>query len=254
MAETDTRFSTEGLVIREVNVGESDRLVTLFTRDYGILKAYAPGAKSIKSKKGAATSLLTYSAVTFSKKKDTLRITEASPIALFFSVGSEIETLALSQYFCELAYEFGESGNANREMLRLILNSLHFLCKEKRYPPLIKAITELRLASISGYSPNLVACEDCGTFEDEKMYFNFENGSLKCSECGSQGDSVVVDEALLSAMRHIVYSEFSKLYSFTLGEKNADRLSDITSRYITLQSDRRFKTLEFYNECSLSKR
>ena len=83
MAEIGTRFSTEGLVIKEMNVGESDRLVTLFTRDYGILKAFASGAKSIKSKKGAATSLLTYSNFTIQRKKETLRITEASPIALF---------------------------------------------------------------------------------------------------------------------------------------------------------------------------
>ena len=251
MAEAQTRFSTEGLVIKEMNVGESDRLVTLFTRDYGILKAFAPGAKSIKSKKGAATSLLTYSNVTLVKKKDTFRISEASPIALFFSLGSDIEVLALSQYFCELAYKFGENGASNPEMLRLFLNSLHFLNKEKRYPPLIKAITELRLAVISGYSPNLIACENCGKFEDNIMYFNFEDGSLCCSECTPKHGSASVDLAQLSAMRHIVYSEFSKLYSFELGEDNADRLSDITSRYIEIQSDQHFQTLDFYNSIKL---
>lgn len=246
MADAQTRFSTEGLVIKEMNVGESDRLVTLFTRDYGILKAFAPGAKSIKSKKGAATSLLTYSSVTFVRKKDTLRISEASPIALFFSMGSDVEVLALSQYFCELAYKFGENGVSNPEMLRLFLNSLHFLNKEKRYPPLIKAITELRLAVLSGYSPNLIACGDCGKFEDNLMYFNFEDGSLCCSECTPKNGSVAIDLAQLSAMRHIVYSEFSKLYSFDLGTENADRLSEITSEYIETQSDQRFPTLDFY--------
>ena len=50
LTDLQTRFTTEGLVIKEMDVGESDRLVTLFTREYGILKAYAPGAKSIKSK------------------------------------------------------------------------------------------------------------------------------------------------------------------------------------------------------------
>jgi len=246
VAETDARFSTEGLVIKEMNVGESDRLVTLFTREHGILKAFAPGAKSIKSKKGTATSLLTYSNFTFIKKRDTLRITEASPIALFFSVGSGIDVLALSQYFCELAYEFGENSTSNPEMLRLFLNSLHFLNKEKRYPPLIKAITELRLAVLSGYSPNLIACKNCGKFEDTLMHFCITDGSLVCSECEDEPNSISIDMGLLSAMRHIVYSEFSKLYSFSLGEKSADRLSDITSLYITTQSDRRFDTLEFY--------
>ena len=245
-----TRFSTEGLVIKEMNVGESDRLVTLFTRDYGILKAFAPGAKSVKSKKGEATSLLTYSNFTFQKRKETLRITEASPIAVFWGMGSDIEVVTLSQYFCELANTFGENGTANTEMLRLILNSLHFLCKEKRYPPLIKAITELRMAVLSGYSPNLIACEECGKFEDDTMYFNVVRGTLCCSICENEDKGFLIDSSILSAMRHIVYSEFSKLYSFDLGNVNADRLSDIASYYLCRQSDQQFSTLEFYNDCS----
>ena len=97
MAEAQSHITTQGLIIKEISVGESDRLVTLFTREYGILRAYAPGAKSIKSKKGTATSLLTYSNFTIQRKKDTLRIYEASPIAVFFSMGSDIEALTVSQ-------------------------------------------------------------------------------------------------------------------------------------------------------------
>ena len=48
MNAAQTRFTTEGLVIKEMNVGESDRLVTLFTQEYGIIKAFAAGAKNIK--------------------------------------------------------------------------------------------------------------------------------------------------------------------------------------------------------------
>ena len=247
MAEMQSHLTTEGLIIKEISVGESDRLVTLFTREYGILKAYAPGAKSIKSKKGSATSLLTYSNFTIVRKKDNLRIYEASPIAVFFSMGSDIDTLSISQYFCELALCFGQAEIKNEELLRVILNSLHFLTKEKRYPPLIKAITELRIASISGYAPNLVACEDCGKFEDDVMFFDLEDGSLHCKECNLNNSLIPVDISTLSAMRHIVYSSLSKLYSFEVSQKTADRLSDLTEKYILAQSGQRFSALDFYN-------
>ena len=84
MTELKTRFTTEGLVIKEMKIGESDRLVTLFTREYGIIRAFAAGAKNIKSKKGAATSLLTYSSFTILNKKESLRIYEAEAISSFF--------------------------------------------------------------------------------------------------------------------------------------------------------------------------
>lgn len=248
MKEAETRFTTEALVIREQKIGESDRLVTLFTRDNGLLRAFASGAKSIKSKRGAATALLTYGSFTVQKRKDTYRITEASPIRVFFGAGSDIEVLTLAQYFCELSEVFVSSGVSDGEFLRLILNSLHFLTEKKRYPPLIKAITELRAAAISGYSPNLIACGVCGKFEDDIMYFDLAGGALYCGEHEANAENpVAIDKTVLSAVRHILYAEFSKLYSFTIPNEAADRLSDLTGKYLTLQTDHRFTALEFYN-------
>ena len=56
-----------------------------------------------------------------------------------------------------------------------------------------------------------------------------------------------IDRTVLSAMRHIVYSEFSRLYSFAIPEESANRLSEITGKYITMQTDHRFAALDFYN-------
>ena len=246
MTDNQTRFTTEALVIKEMNVGESDRLVTLFTRERGIIKAFASGAKNIKSKKGSATSLLTYGSFTIKQKNESFRIYEATPITMFFGAGSDIEVLALSQYFCELANVFAVDGTQNNELLRLILNSLHFLTKEKRFPSLIKAITELRIAVISGYSPNLIACDGCGKVEDDIMYFEIDGGELRCETCEKHGECIAIDRTMLSAMRHIVYCEFSKLYSFEIPEDKAKMLADITGKYITVQTDHRFSTLDFY--------
>lgn len=247
MTQTQTRFTTQGLVIKEMIVGESDRLVTLFTSEFGIIKAFASGAKTIKSKKGTATSLLTYSSFTILRKKESLRIYEATPITTFFEIGADIEILSLAQYFCELASEFSVDGTSNKELFRLILNSLHFLTKEKRFPALIKSITELRTAVISGYSPNLIACEECGMFEDDVMYFNIDEGSLVCKNCKRGSGCYAINKTMLSALRHIVYSEFKNLYSFNIPEESAKLLSDITGKYITVQTEHKFSTLEFFN-------
>ena len=247
MSTQENRFTTQALVIKEMKIGESDRLVTLFSREHGIIKAFASGAKNIKSKKASATSLLTYGSFTIKNKNGSLRIYEATPESVFFGAGSDIEVLSLSQYFCELAYEFAVSGEKNEELLRLILNSLHFLTRQKRSPALMKAITELRVATISGYAPDLVACENCGKFEDNVMFFMIDSGNLCCVECEKNGRARAIDRTLLSAMRHIVYSKFGSLYSFEIPEKKARELEEITGEYITMQTDHRFSTLEFYN-------
>ena len=242
------RFTTEALVIKESNIGENDRLVTLLTREMGVIRAFAAGAKSIKSKKGAATGLLAYSSFTILKKNDTYKIYEATPIKIFFGAGGDIVKLSLSQYFCELSAVLVPRETNSEEYLRLILNSLHFLIFEDRNPYLIKAITELRLAVISGYSPNLVACDGCGKFEDDIMNFCIQDGQLYCNDCKlSSIQTVPLERTIVSAMRHIVYSKFASLYSFDIPEDAAKKLSKITEKYIVMQTEHHYYTLDFYN-------
>ncbi len=241
-------ITTAALVIKVSNYGERDRLLTLLTRENGVIRAFAAGARSIKSKKGAATGLLSYSSFTLRKKGDTYNVSEAVPIKIFFGAGSDVVSLSLSQYFCELCDVLAPSGTNGEEILRLVLNSLHFLTEQKRAPSLIKAITELRLAAVSGYTPNLVACDGCGKFEEPLMYYRLDTGTLYCDKCNMGEFCVPIELTLLKAMRHIVYSKFESLYSFDIPTNAAENLSKITERYLTIQTDHHFKTLDFYND------
>ena len=244
-------ITTDALVIRETNVGERDRLITVISREYGVISAYASGAKSIKSKKGAATSLLSYSSFILKHKGDTYRVEEASPIKIFYNAGSNVLTLSLAQYFCELSSVLGPRGTDSEEFLRLILNSLHFLTENKMNVNQVKAIAELRLMCLSGYSPSLLACEGCGKFEDGIMYFNIVNGSLICNECKKIDELIPLEKAVLDAMRHIVFAPFNRLYSFEINEASAKKLSAITEKYLIYQTERTYKTLEFYNSINI---
>lgn len=240
-------LTIDALVIKEKNYGESNRLITLLTRKNGVIHAFAAGARNIKSKKGAATALLSYSNFTLNQKGDTYTVSEAEPICIFFGAGSDIVSLSLSQYFCELCNVLTPADTDSEEILRLVLNSLHFLTEQKRLPSLIKAITELRLAALSGYTPNLIACDGCGKFEDGIMYLRFDTGTIYCEKCRMSDFCVPLDITILKAMRHIVFSPFESLYNFEIPPDAAKRLSDITERYLSVQTDHRFATLDFYN-------
>ncbi|MBR3145015.1 MAG: DNA repair protein RecO [Clostridia bacterium] len=241
------KIKTEALVIREKSIGDNDRLVTLMTDNMGIINAFAVGAKSIKSRRGAASSLLSFSDFTLDKKKDSYKISEASIKRVFFDVGSDIESLSLAQYFCELSEYFYPFDEYSKEFLRLILNSLHFITTKEKSLNMIKAITELKIAAISGYEPNLISCSGCGKFEDSSMFFNLSDGSLYCSSCADSGGMIQLSPDILKAMRHILYSDFSKIYSFSLSENNMKTLSKVTERYILYHAEKNFKTLDFYN-------
>ena len=123
---------TQGLIIKEQAVGESDRLVTILTKDEGVVRAFARRAKNLKDSKNAATGLLCYSRLKLSKGRDTYNVNEAFPIEVFFGLRKDVTALALAQYFCQLAVELVPEGVESSEYLRLVLNALHFLCQGTR--------------------------------------------------------------------------------------------------------------------------
>ncbi len=243
------QINTDGLVIKETSTGENDRIVTVLTKDLGIVRAFANGAKKIKSRSQCATQLLSYSRFSIYKSKENFIIDDAQSIEVFFKLRDDIEKLALAQYFCELAGELAPEAEEAEDYLKLMLNSLHFLANGTRPQLMLKAVTELRMLCISGYLPDLTACAGCGKFEDAFMYFDQENGQIFCSDCNIQGKPAGM--GVLTAMRHICYSDFVKLYAFTLADDSLNTLSKITESYLITHVQRKFKTLEFFNSLAL---
>ena len=241
------QFQTDGLVIREMTVGESDRLIWILTRERGVVRAFARRAKNFKSSLHAATQLLCYSNFKISEGKEKFMVNEARAHEVFFGLREDLTRLSLAQYFCELAGVVAVDGLDAAEILRLVLNALHFLTKGTRPPLLLKAAVELRLLSTAGFMPDLVACSHCGAYEDPAMVFYPQEGTLLCGGCVPPAGGVPVPPGVLQAMRHIVYSDFEKIFSFTLGEASQRQLALAAERYVRAMLSQRLPALDFYH-------
>ncbi len=240
------QISVQALVIKVMDVGENDRLVTLLTRDMGVIKAFAPSAKKMKSKNYSGTAFLSFSSFLIEEVKDTLRIRDASLEKSYFKLGCDIAALALQQYFCELCSFLTPPEENSEEILKLLLKSISVINEGKMSFSLIKAIFELRLLSISGFMPNLVACCNCGEYNEDEMSFDYENGCLYCADCAIAVEAVKLPATATLALRHIVFSDFSKLFSFSVPEEYAEKLAILTENYLLMQTEYNYKTLNFY--------
>lgn len=245
------KFKTDGLVIKSNNVGENDRAVVILTRDKGLISAFVSGGRSIKGKNSAATALITYSSFEITKKNDTYRITDSEVHKSFFSFSADILKFSLAQYICELCLAIVpyETEGESEDFLRLALNSLHFIEKGETDLSIIKAVTELRMMAIAGLMPDLSGCRACECEDKFPFLLDLAGGEMLCERCKAageyKGEFVRLDKTTLFAMRHIAYSEFNKIYSFSLPESAAKYLTFVTEKYLLAQTDRRFKTLEF---------
>ncbi|MDO5123572.1 MAG: DNA repair protein RecO [Eubacteriales bacterium] len=243
------KTKTDGLILRQQNIGEQDKLVTVLTREYGVLRAFVRGAKNIKSPKSAATDILCYSELSIYEGKGKFIIDDANAKEVFFELRSDVEKVSLAQYFCELAAFACVEGQSASQQLSLILNALYLLSKGEKSQELIKACVELRLLSLSGYMPDLVMCRECGVYEAPLMYFVLSRGKIVCENCftkAPQSTAVPLDQTLLRALRHIVFSEDKKVFAFGLPEEKLSKLSYITESYALRVLEKDFKTLHFY--------
>lgn len=242
------QVKTQGLIIKEQTIGESDRLVTVLTKDAGVLRAFARRAKNLKDSKSAATQLLCYSRLSVFQGREKYIIDDAEPIEVFFGLRRDIGALSLAQYFCELAYLLVPEDTDSEEYLRLVLNSLHFLSKGTRPERMLRSVTELRMLSVAGYMPDLVACSDCAAYESEVMYFLPQSGIIRCKDCFEPGREpyIPLPPGVLTAMRHIIYADFEKLYAFSLPQEALKILNTATESYVVRTLHTMPKTLEFY--------
>lgn len=242
------RVTTDALIIRENNnIGESDRFVTALTRECGVIRASARGAQRIKSRNGPATQLLTYSRLTLYRGREKYIIDEAEPLRVFFDLRSDMDKLAMAQYFCELAGFLAPHEEEASEWLRLMLNALHLLGGDKYTVPHIKAVTELRSLALAGYMPDLTGCRGCGATGDVPLCFSFSEGTLRCGECAPPSGAVPLSPSVLAALRHIVYGPLEKCFFFSLPEQEQRALAEVCEHFLLTQLGRSFHTLDFYH-------
>ena len=244
------RFKTKGLILRQQNIGERDRLVWVLTASHGILRAFARGAKNIKSAKSAATSLLVYSDLSIFEGRDSYSIDEASAIEQFIGLRADVENLSLAQYFSDLCLNLCPAGQEAQEHLRLMLNALYLLSNRKRPPLMIKICFEMRLITLTGYMPDLVMCAECGEYESDEMVFVPHTGRLYCASCADRSgvQGVRLPRASITALRHTVYADFDKLFSFELKEELLAPLSFVSERYVAHMTQKDYPTLQFYKQ------
>ena len=244
--DIQTKLNIKGLVIRQTNVGDYDRAVSILTHEHGVVKAFANGARRLKSRKMSSTGVLSYAEFSLSKSRDTYKIDEASPITIFYGLRADIEALSLAEYFCQLCQTFVEEEYTTDDYLPIILNSLAFLENKKRPSRLVKAVTELRLLSVAGYMPDLTGC-DCENALQFK--FDIENGILCCNNCVDADTKQVVtlNNTVVAAMRFIITCPFEKLYNFTLPEQDLELLCGVSEQYVIARAEKNLRTLQFYN-------
>ena len=240
-------LTTKALVLRVTDYNDRDALLTVLTHEHGKLTVKARGLRRKNSPLVAPCQLLAYAEFTLFEYRGQYTVNEAHSIELFQGLRRDLGKLSLGTYFAQAAEVLSQEDMPNSELLSLVLNCLYALDKLGKPENLVKAVFELRAASIAGYTPDLFGCHNCGSQKADRI--DLSEGHLECMDCrnsGSSGIRLPVSTGTLEAMRYIIYCDPKKLFAFEIGDDTMQQLSTVTEAYLTTQLERGFSTLDFY--------
>lgn len=202
-----------GMVLKAEPIGEYDRRVVILTKEKGKISAFARGARKQTSRLLAATNPFSFGTFRLYAGRTSYNLTEADISNYFEGLRTDFEGAYYGMYFLEVMDYYTRENNEDKEMLKLLYQSLRALMHEKLPNRLIRYIFEMKAMVLSGEFPGM---PENGNYEESTSY----------------------------AVHFIMSSPVEKLYTFTVTDTVLAQLARIADDYRKRYTDRAFKSLE----------
>ena len=242
--KTVDQIVVTGMVLSAAPIGEYDRRVVLLTKERGRISAFAKGARRPNSSLVAAVNPFAFGEFTLYEGRTSNTIRSAKITNYFSELREDVEGAYYGFYFLELAGYYTREGQDEREMLKLLYQTMRALTNVKIPNRLIRCIFELKAITINGEGPQVFQCVVCGD-KTRPTVFSVKKGGLVCSECKQDViDGMNTDISTLYTMQYIESAKVEKLYTFLVSDKVLGELERIIRRYMDVYVEKHFKSLD----------
>jgi DNA repair protein RecO (recombination protein O) len=246
MTGRERSFRVEAVVLRHSDWGEADRLLWLFTREQGKVRAIGKGIRKLRSRKAGHLEPLTRSNLLLARGREMLIVTQAETIEAFLPLR---ENLKLWEYAChvvELLDRFTYEEGEDRLLYRLLAETLGRLATEPD-PDLVLHYYEIRLLDHLGFRPQLFQCASCGKeIKAEDQYFSAQHGGVLCPDCGRDvKEARPVTQAALKYLRHFQRSSYAEAKRARIPLNVMREIEGLMEYYLTYLLERGLNTMGF---------
>jgi len=249
MPQTERTLRVEAVVLRHSDWGEADRLLGLFTREQGKLRAVAKGARRVRSRKAGHLEPFTRVALMLARGRDLWIVTQAETVDAYLPLLEDLERIAHASYVVELLDRFTYEEGANRPLYQLLVETLTRLC-EPEDPFLAVRYYEIRLLDLVGFRPQLVNCVSCGEpIQPMDQYFSALLGGALCPRCGPQEPTAhPVSLSALKYLRHLQRSPFGEARRARISAAVRQEMENLMQYYLTYLLERALNAPAFLRE------
>lgn len=235
-------------MLRRKDIGEADRILTLFTPQRGKVRAIAKGIRKPRSRKAGHLELFTRTSLLLAVGRELDIVTQAQTVEAYRPLREDLLRSAHASYAVELLDKFTPEGQENPELYNLLRSMLGWLSGlDAERVPLITRYYELRLLALAGFQPELRRCVIGGeTIVAEDQYFSVLQGGVVCARCGKGHPGLIpISVNGLKYLRYLQSQPSGQVTALRLGPGVLGEMEHVLQHYITYVLERQLKSVEF---------
>ncbi len=241
-------YKTDALVVRARNYGEADKILTLFSREFGRIQAIAKGVRKPKSKLRGGVQLFSHSSFLLHKGKSLDTVSQVEQKESFLWLLEDLERLTHAAYMAELLDAALWENEEGQEMFLLTLTCFYLM--QSLEPRLVTRCFEFRLMQLLGYKPQIEACVVCSApVNGEKRQFSSDLGGVLCSRCGYQDhQSIEVSGGALAVINQLLKMDLRKLDRLKIPPQLGREIERLSRQFLMAKLEKRFRSLDFLSK------
>ena len=205
-------IKTKGIVIKATDFLDSDKLVTIFSADFGIIHARARGVKKDKAKLSFAVQPFAFVEFMLIKNKDFYTVVNATSIDQFYNITLDFDNYIFMLACMEVCEKTIRENDTHEEMFLLLLNSMKAVCYDG--VPSINVFIKFMIEAMKflGFKLETNRCACCGEEVNSKFFaFSYDFNGFLCPKCGKTHDFLELNAVEFSIIKNIGLAEISEL-------------------------------------------
>ena len=239
-------IKVKGIILSENNMGDYDKMWTMLTPNLGKISCSAKGARRPKSALLAGTQLFCFGEFLVYQGTTTYHINSCETIEMFYKIRTDLDKLKYAIHINKIVQDVTDENENCYTILQLYLNTLYMLAETDKDKELTISIFKLRLLSVLGFMPRVMACVNCQE-KEQLSYFSIRDNGFKCEPCSRQDkSSIYMSESTKNAIKYVITAPAKKLFSFDLKNEALEEFKLITRIYFNEKMEKEYKIEDIF--------
>ena len=239
-------IKVKGIVLSENNMGDYDKMLTILTPNFGKISCVAKGARRPKSALLAGTQLFCFGEYLVYQGTSTYHINSCETIEMFYKIRTDLDKLKYAIHLNKIVLDVTDENENCYNILQLYLNALYMIAETDKDKDFIISVFKLRLLSLLGFTPRVMACVNCKE-KEQLNYFSIRDNGVKCEACSRQDkSSIFVSQSTMNAIKDTISAPAKKVFSFDLKNEALEEFKLITRIYFNEKMEKEYKIEDIF--------